>query len=328
MKACFYDSVGAPDVLQVGDVDKPQAGPGEVLVRVMFSGLNPTDLKRRGGARGVMPFPKVIPHFDGSGVVVSVGAGVSASRIGQNVWIWEGQRNKPFGTCAEFVSVPETRAMLLPDKVSFEVGASVGVVAMTAARALTVHCEELQGEPVLITGGAGGVGNAAIRIAKLMGASVITTVSSLEKAKLAKDAGADHVINYREESIADKVLDVTGCEGVAHMVDVDLAAHLPHAWQYIRSNGSIASYGSQSSPEPQFPFAKYMYRNISLFPVAVFDIPEEEKLPLADLVQRAVQANVLAMPIDKVFALNEVQAAHSYLESGAAMGKVLIGVDG
>ena len=327
MRACFYERTGpAADVLRLGEVEKPEAGDGEVLVRVMVSGLNPTDVKRRGGVRGEMPFSRIIPHFDGAGTVVAVGAGVPALRIGERVWIWEGQLRRPCGTAAEFVAVSASRALKLPDDISFETGASIGVPAMTAARALRLG-GPLEGETVFVTGGAGMVGNAAIRLAKHAGARVITTVSSPEKATLAETAGADTVVNYKTEDVAEAVLSATGGAGVPHMVDVDLAAHLPEAWRYLKPNASIASYGTQSGTEPRFPFGKYMYKNIAIFGVAVFDIPEDEKPVLAETVEAALKAGRLDLPVDRIVPLPETATAHEHQESGRALGKILIRID-
>ena len=282
MKACIYTRTGAAsDVLEIARIDTPTPRANEVLVRLAFSGLNPTDVKRRSGARGKPPFDLIVPHFDGAGVVEAIGEGVDPQMLGQRAWVWEGQLRRPYGTAAEYIAIDQARVMPLPDTVSFKAGAALGVPAMTAARALSLG-GDLDGRSVVVSGGAGMVGNAAIRLAKRVGAFVVTTVSSAEKAELATAAGADVVINYQEQPVTQAILDAVGGEGAHHLVDVDLAAHLPDAWQYLKAGSSIASYGTQSAPEPVFPFAKYMYKNISVHGVAVFDIPEAAKKALAD----------------------------------------------
>lgn len=326
MKACWYEKSGAArDVLTVGDMAAPVAGPGEVLVKLHVCGVNPTDVKRRSGARGALPFPRIVPGFDGAGIIAAVGDGVSAQRIGERVWIWEAQHRKPFGSAAELVVVPASRAMPLPDSVSFQDGASVGVPALTAHRALSVG-GDLGGETVIVTGGAGAVGNYAIQLAKRMGASVIATARGPDKAKDARRAGADHVVDPRSEPLKKRVLDVTDGIGARHMVDVDLGAHLGAAWEYLAANGSIASYGTQSDPRPCLPFAQYMYKNISIHGVAIFAVPEAMKLAAASFVQDALTTGTLVHRLDSIFPLQEVAAAHERQESGAVRGKVLVSI--
>lgn len=324
MRACWYTETGpAQRVLRCGEQPRPVAGVGEVLVEVVFSGVNTTDIKRRSGARGGLPYPRVIPGYDAAGVIVATGEGVPEARIDDRVWVWEAAHRTPDGASAEYVSVPASRAMPLPDAASFETGASLGVPAITACHGLLLG-GNLHGETVIITGGAGMVGNCAIVLAKRMGATVIATARDQEKAEDARRAGADHVAPADAERLAGLALEVTDGVGVRHMLDVDLGAHLGHAWRAIAENGSLAAYGTQREANPPLPFARYMYRNISIHGIAIFNVPEAAKLRAVTMVQQAVVDGALQPRLDRRYALDELAAAHQRLESGAARGKILI----
>jgi NADPH2:quinone reductase len=324
MKACWYETTGpAREVLQVGALAKPRPGPGEVLVRVAFSGVNPTDIKRRSGLRGALPFAAITPGYDAAGIIDAVGEGVAESRIGARVWVWEAAHARPGGSAAEFLVVPQSRAMNLPGDSAFADGASLGVPALTACHGLLLG-GDLSEQVVIVTGGAGAVGNYAIQLAKRMGALVIATVRGKTKAVDAERAGADHIVNPSDDSLGDVALDVTAGKGVRHMLDVDLGAHIGEAWRFIAENGTLASYGTQSQPAPLFPFPKYMYRNISLQGIAVFNIPETAKLAAAAFVQETLEAGELRHRCDSAFPLSEIAAAHERQESGLVRGKVVI----
>jgi NADPH2:quinone reductase len=324
MKACWYETTGpAREVLQVGDMVKPLPGPGEVSVRVAFSGVNPTDIKRRSGLRGPLLFPARTPGYDAAGIIDAVGEGVAESRIGARVWVWEAAHARPGGSAAEFLVVPQSRAMNLPEGVSFADGASLGVPALTACHGLLLG-GDLSEQAVIVTGGAGAVGSYAIQLAKRLGAVVIATARGKTKVADAARAGADHIVDPRRDSLGDLALDVTGGKGVRHTLDVDLGAHIGDAWRFIAENGSLSAYGTQSDPAPVFPFPKYMYRNISLHGIAIFNIPETAKLAAAAFVQEALEAGELWHRRDGTFALAEIAAAHERQESGLARGKILI----
>ena len=227
MKAAFYEQTGpAEQVLVVGDLPDPQPATGEVRVRLQWSGLNPSDVKARSGARGpAMPFPRVIPHSDGMGIIDAVGAGVDPARNGERVWLWNAAWARPFGTAAEWVCLPEQQAVPLPDNVPGEVGACLGIPALTALHAVLTD-GGVEGQRVLVAGGAGAVGHYAVQFARLLGArQILTTVSSTEKAALALAAGADVAINYRTENVVDRVLEETQDEGVDRVIEMDIAAN-------------------------------------------------------------------------------------------------------
>ena len=325
MKAAFYEQTGpAAEVLTLGEVEDPSPGPGEVLIRVAVHGVNPTDVKRRAGQRGKPPFPRVIPGYDATGVIEAVGEGVDAARVGERVWAWECAHLKWDGAAAEMVRVPESRAMTLPDHASFADGASLGVPAITACHALMLG-GPLRDETVIVTGAAGVVGNYAVQLAKRMGATVIGVVRGGEdREEDAATAGADRVVNTDRESLRDVALEMTGRQGARAMLDVDLGAHLDFSWRIVAQNGTIASYGSASNPKPELDWPKFMYRNIRLCGVAIFEVPEEAKLRAAGYVQQAFMAGALTHRVDSRFPLAEIAAAHERQESGQPRGKVLV----
>lgn len=325
MKAAWYEEVGAArEVLRIGEIDDPTAGPGEVVIRVHVHGVNPTDCKRRAGQRGKLASPRVIPGYDAAGVIESVGAGVDPGRIGQRVWAWECAHGKWDGAAAERVRVPASRAILLPGGASFADGASLGVPAITACHALMLG-GPLEGETVIVTGAAGAVCNYAVQLAKRMGATVIGVVRGAEeRAEDARRAGADHIVNTDRESLKEAVLDLTSGKGARTMIDVDLGAHLEFAWRIVAQNGTIASFGSASNPKPVLDWPKIMYRNIKLCGVAIFEVPEDAKRRAANFVQESLEAGALWHRIDNRFSLDEIAAAHERQEIGHPRGKVLV----
>ncbi|MCT4682237.1 MAG: NADPH:quinone reductase [Roseicyclus sp.] len=250
MKAVWYERFGpAAEVLVAGEMDAPVAGPGEVLVRLHASGVNPSDVKLRAGARpgAVMAYPRVIPHSDGAGVSEAVGAGVDAARIGERVWVWNAGWQRAFGTAAEFVALPAEQAVRLPDGVSFAEGACFGIPAMTAWYAV-MGDGPVAGQTVLVTGGAGTVGRYAVQMARAAGARVIATVSSAEKGA---HSTAEEWVNYRETDVADAVMEMTGGAGVDRIVEVDFGANQATSLALVKPGGVIASYASAAEMVPR-----------------------------------------------------------------------------
>lgn len=324
MRAAFYAETGGPEVVRIGDVDDPVPGAGEVLVRVVASGVNPTDWKRRAGQRGPLPFPRIVPGYDAAGTIEAAGEGVHAARIGTRVWIWEGGHGKWDGTAAELVRVPASRAIPLPDGVSFEEGACLGVPAMTACHALLLAAP-LDGETVIVTGAAGTVCNYAVQLAKAMGARVLGVVrGGPEREEDAHSAGADLVVNTDREDFRKAALAFTDGEGARCMVDVDLGAHLDFSWRIVAQNGTIASFGSATQPRPVLDWPRFMYRNIRLCGVAIFEVPEPAKLAAAGFVQKCLDEGRLRHRIDSRFPLDEMAAAHRHQETGRPRGKVIV----
>ena len=324
MRAAFYTEPGGPEVLRVGEVDDPRPGPGEVLVRVRAAGVNPTDWKRRTGQRGGLPFPRIIPGYDAAGTIEAVGEGIDPGLTGSRVWVWEAAYQKSDGASAELVRVPASRAMPLPDGVSFEEGACLGVPAITACHSLLL-AGPLAGEAVIVTGAAGVVCNYAVQLAKAMGARVLGVVrGGGDREEDARRAGADLVVNTDREDFRKAALAFTGGEGARCMVDVDLGAHLDFAWRIVAQNGTIASFGSATNPTPVLDWPKFMYRNIAIRGVAIFEVPEVAKLAAVAFVQRCLEEGRLWHRIDSTFPLAEIAEAHRRQESGRPRGKVIV----
>jgi NADPH2:quinone reductase len=326
MKAAWYERNGpAGEVLKFGEMPDPKPGPGEVRVRVATSGLNPSDVKKRQGSGGqAIAFARVIPDSDGAGVVDLTGPGVSESLKGKRVWLWNAQHDQAFGTCAEYCVVPEAQVAPLPDGVDFAAGACLGIPAMTAHQALFSD-GEIRNKSVLVAGGAGAVGHYAIQMAKWGGARVAATVSSDEKAKVAKQAGADLVINYKSEDVAKKVLDFSP-GGVDRVIEVDFGANLPVNLKILKLNGTIASYASMGNPEPKIPFYAMMRRGIAIDLVFVYMMkPEERARSIADI-GAMLREGRLQHLIGRRFRLDDLVAAHLAQESGTVVGNIVIDV--
>jgi NADPH:quinone reductase len=327
MRAAWYERKGiAREVFQIGRMELPEPGPGELRVRVAISGINPSDTKGRGGA-GIgpktMPFPRIVPHQDGAGVIDAVGAGVPASRVGERVWLYEAQRGRAFGTAAEYVVVPSGNAVRLPDGVSFIDAACLGVPAMTAHRCLFAD-GPIAGKVVLITGAVGGVGQYAVQLAKWGGATVIATVSSAEKAAQARAIGADQVINYREEDVVARVQAITEGAGVDRIVEVAFGANLPFSLQVLKTNGVIATYSSDANPTPTIPFGQLLGKDVTVRFVLVYVMGEAAHQDAIRAITTALEAGLLHPVAVQRFTLDEVAAAHAAVETGHTAGKVLI----
>ena len=287
--------------------------------------INPSDIKTRTGFGGkAMPFPRIVPHQDGAGVIDAVGPGVHPSRVGERVWIYMGQWGRAFGTAAEFVVVPSVQAVKLADNASFEIAAALGVPAMTAHRCLFAD-GDLRGKRVLVQGGAGAVGNAVILLAKWAGAWVAATVSREQQAEVARAAGADLVVNRREENVAAAVRSATGGNGVDRIVDVDISANIDVAIASLARDGVVSAYSTES-PDAKLtiPFFPALLGGFSFRFVYVYTMPESAMRQAADEVSARAASGVYAPLIAKTYALDEVAEAHELQESGKAVGKILL----
>ncbi|MEO0352957.1 MAG: NADPH:quinone reductase [Cyanobacteria bacterium P01_A01_bin.15] len=337
MKAIWYEQPGtAADVLQYGDIDQPEPGPGEVRIRVHVSGVNPSDTKFRSGWMGLkQPYPKTIPHNDGAGVIDAVGAGIPSQRIGERVWIYEAQRGSAFGTAAAYVVVPAHRAVAMPDNLEFAAGASLGVPAMTAH--FSVFSDgPITGKTVLVHGGAGAVGAYAIQLARWGGATtILATVSSDEKAAVAQQMGADHVINYRQNDVVTQVKELIGkrgCDGrtrpdcVHRIVDVALAANISINAKLVARNGVIATYASGNAPTVEIPFYELLYKNAALRTVLVYAMDDKAHAAAARDINQAITDGALQSLIAARYPLKETAAAHDAVDGGRLIGKVIIEV--
>ena len=322
MRAVWYEENGDASVLQFGEMPDPEPGPGEVRVRIAASGVNPSDWKRRQAAGLGTSFPRVIPNQDGAGVIDRVGDGVPAARIGQRVWLYQAQFGRPFGTAAEYTVQPAHRAVPLPDHADFALGAGLGVPALTAHRCVFAD-GPVDGKTVLVPGGAGAVGNMAIQMAKRGGAaSIISTVSGDAKADLARQAGADHTVNYRNEDTAARILEITDGAGVDRIVEVDYAGNFAVSRQVIRRGGSIAIYAAGNGPAPPFAFP---VSNVNVRHVLVYDMPESAKTAAVNDTNRWVATGQLAGMDGPHFPLAATAAAQEAVRGGA-VGKVVVDV--
>lgn len=324
MKAAFYDRNGpADEVLQLGEMPMPSPGPGEVLVRVKTSGVNPSDVKSRAGQRAAMGWPRVVPHSDGAGVVQAVGEGVDSARVGERVWLWNGQWQRPFGTAAEYIALPAFQAPHLPDGTPYEAGACLGIPAMTAHRCVFAD-GPVAGQVILVTGGAGAVGHYAIQLARWGGARVIATVSGPDKAAHAQAAGADRIVNYRSENVADAVREFTSGQGVDRAIEVEFGGNLQTTLACLKLNGVIAAYASSAAMEPKLPFYPMMFQGVTLRLVLVYILPEAARRQAIQDINQALVQGALVHAIGGSYPLDQVATAHKRVESGAAIGNVVM----
>jgi NADPH2:quinone reductase len=327
MRAAYYDRLGpAKDVIEIGDLPQPKPGPGEVLVRVKASGVNPSDVKMRSGTGSAAnQYPRIVPHSDGAGIIDAVGDGVPAARKGERVWLWNARWQRAFGTAAQYVALPAPQAVALPDNVDFTAGACLGIPALTAWQAVATD-GGVAGRWVLVQGGAGAVGHYAVQMAKLKGARVIATVSSPEKAARATEAGADAVVNYKTEDLAQRVKGLTDGRGVDRVIEVDLAANIAKLPQLVADYGMIVVYGSGAREVP-VSFATSILGNIGYRFFIVYNQPMEmRKRAIAEL-DSWLRAGKLIHTIAARFPLAQTAAAHEAVESGRANGNVVVTMD-
>ena len=339
MRAIVYRQTGDPDVLTLVERPEPVPRSGEILVRVVVSGVNPTDWKRRrgGGPGRPLDFPEVVPNQDGAGWIEAVGEGVDPARVGERVWLWEAARNRANGTAQELLTIPSNQAVALPEGAPFDLGASIPIPAMTAHRCLTVGVDgpatlgpdALEGRTVLVAGGAGAVGHAAIELAVWSGASVITTVSTPEKAALALAAGAHHVVNYRELG-ADKAIRHVAPEGVDLIVEVAPVANADLNTAIVAPNGTVAMYQCETDAltidaDAAIP-ANTRYQFVLIYTVqraakeqAILDITDALTVGGLRVGEEA------GLPLHR-FPLERTADAHAAVENNV-VGKVLIDID-
>jgi NADPH:quinone reductase-like Zn-dependent oxidoreductase len=323
MRAAWYERNGpAREVLVVGEMPTPSPGPGEVLVRLATSSVNPSDWKTRSGSRP-MAAPRVIPHSDGAGTIEAVGEGVDRARIGERVWIWNGQWKRPFGTAAEHIALPAEQAVRLPDNTGFEDGACLGIPALTAWRAVQTD-GGVAGQSVLVAGGAGAVGHYAIQMAKLLGATqVIATVSSPAKAAHALQAGADLVIDYRSADVAALVAEATRGRGVDRVVEVDLAANAPLLPKVVARDGLCACYGSGKA-EMSLAFGPMILSGAAIRFFIVYELSAEARAQGLAQLTGWLEAGRLRHAIGATLPLDSIAEAHEAVERGAVMGNVVL----
>jgi len=328
MHAAWFESFGsAQDVLQVSEKDTPEVGSGEVLVRMATSGINPSDVKKRAGSfPSLVDLGYVIPNSDGAGVIEAVGEGVDEGRVGERVWIYQAQYGRRFGTAAEYVTIDESRAPMLPDNASFEVGACMGIPAMTAHRCVFAD-GDVAGQTILVTGGAGRVGHYAIQWASQAGATVIASASNDEDKATCVAAGAAHVVNHRDEDFVDQILVANEGSPVDRIVDVEFGANLAASIAVLRIGGIIATYSSTQVTEPKLPFFEMMYKDITLHFVIVYAMPEEAKQHAIADINEALSADKLQHRIAHTLPLAEIAKGNELIEQGTIRGAVVLTID-
>jgi NADPH2:quinone reductase len=333
MRAIVYDRAGEADVLQLVDRPAPTPGAGEVRVRIVVSGVNPTDWKSR---RGTEPAQPQVPNQDGAGVVDAAGPGTGFAE-GDRVWVWDAAYQRPDGTAQELVVLPARQVVPLPDGASFDLGASLGIPALTAHLALTAADAvpeplapgRLAGRTVLVAGGAGAVGHAAIELARWAGATVLTTVSSPEKAALAEAAGASAVIDYRREDVAARVRELAP-DGVDLVVEVNPHANAALDAAVLKPDGVVAVYATDRGEPMSLDVRPSMTKNLRWRFLLMYTVPQAEKEAAVAGVRAAVEAGALrvgedaGLPLTR-FPLERTADAHRAVEAGTT-GKVLIDV--
>ncbi len=322
MRAVWYEENGDASVLQFGEMADPEPGPGEVRVRVVTSGVNPSDWKRRQNAGPGTAFPRVIPNQDGAGIIDQVGEGVPESRIGERVWLYQSQFGRPFGTAAEYTAQPSDRAVQMPANVDFALAAGLGVPALTAHRCVFAD-GPVTGKTVLVPGGAGAVGNMALQMARIGGAAnIISTISGDAKAEIARQAGAHHTVNYRTEDTAARILELTDGQGVDLIVEVDYSGNFAVSQRIIKRSGTITIYAAGDGPAPQFQFP---VSNVNVRHVLVYDMPEEAKTAGVEDTNRWLASGELVGMDGPHFPLEDTAGAHEAVRA-ATVGKVVIDV--
>jgi NADPH:quinone reductase len=326
MQAITYTEFGpAAEVLKLEEVASREPAQGEVVVDLIYSGVNPSDVKARAGTRpGVTrpPWPRIIPHSDGAGMISAVGVGVSSDRIGQRVWIWNGQWQRPFGTAAEQITLPSDQAVPLPESVSLQTGATLGIPGLTAS-----HCVfqdgSVNGQTVLIHGGAGSVGNLAVQLAKWGGAHVIATAGIAGQDR-AMQAGADTVLDYRSLDLAAKILLANNGCPVDRIIEVELGSNIDCDAEVIAENGTICAYGSAKNMAPVLSFGPLLFKAVTLKIALVYILTPQQRDAATKNLTEAMAQGALSSGVDRIFALGDCAKAHAHVETGGRAGATLV----
>lgn len=325
MRAAWYRRLGpARDVLEVGDLPVPQPGAGELRVRIVSSGVNPSDVKNRAGQVFTeMPFERIVPHSDGAGVVDAVGAGVERSRVGQRVWLWNAQFRRPRGTAAQWCVVPQFQAVPMPPELSFDEATCLGIPALTAWRAVNLDAAAA-GEWVLVSGGSGVVGHYAVQLARLRGARVIATAGTTDSMAHARSAGAEHVLDYRSVNLEEEVRELTGGEGVARVIEVEFGLNQHRLPGLLRQEGVVYVYGSAGSMTPQLNVQQLMLRGVSLHFRSVYLMPAAQRqAAIADL-DAMIRNKQLRHAVGRVYGIEDIADAHEAVENRTATGNIVV----
>jgi NADPH2:quinone reductase len=321
MRAAIYRTTGDADVLEVTDIKTPGPGPGQVRVRLHASGINPTDVKSRSGATPRVIDGFQVPHHDGAGVIDAVGAGIDLGRIGERVWVMLAANGNPYGTAADYCIVREDFARSLPAEISFAQGATLGVPALTAAYCLFAD-GPIEGQQILVHGGAGGVGRCAVQLARWAGATVVATASTEAKQQVAREAGAHHVLDYRAADAAEQILAVAPNirriveVNITDNLDLDLAVSLP---------GTVIVVYAADGPDPVLPRRKLMTASVTMEFMLLYNTEREKFARALTLTEQALAEGALTMPPATIYSLEDIAAAHRAQESGPD-SRILIGL--
>ena len=324
MRAIWYERTGAAaEVLIAGQLPTPDAGPGEVRVRLRASGVNPADTYRRQG-QSPIDFDRVVPNSDGAGDVDQVGAGVSQVWLGKRVWLYNGQRNGRWcGTAAEYITLDVDLVTELPAHIGYAEGATLGIPCMTAHRGVFV-AGPVHGRSVLVTGGGGAVGHYAIQLAKWAGARVFTTVGHRHNAARAKAAGADGIIDYKTEDVAQRLAEMTGDAGVDHVVEVDFGGNLATSLAAVRLNGSIALYATNGNRAPVLPVRTLMQKNLTIYSIMLPTSPHDARRRAQSDIAAWLSTGQRLLSVSGLFPLAETARAHERVERGGKLGTVVV----
>lgn len=326
MKAIIYDAFGPADhVLKLVELDTPAPAPGEVTVAMAFSGVNPSDVKARAGTRpGVTepPFPQIIPHSDGSGIITAVGAGVPDTRVGERVWIWNGQWQRAFGTCAEAITLPADQAVLLPDNTRLETGAVLGIPGLTAC--YTVFSGgSVEGKTVLVQGAAGTVGYLATQLAIWGGANVIATARG-EGAERVRALGVEHVIDFTQPDVVQQVIAANDGQPIDRIIEPEFGLNIAADTDMIAPNGTICAYGSALEPSPTLPFMPLMFKAVTMDLALIYILTAEQRQNMISILTKALTEGALTCPIEAIHPLDQAAEAQKAVEAGQRAGAVLV----
>ena len=325
MKAITYSEFGvSTDVLKFKELPIPKVGKDEVLVALEFSGSNPSDAKSRAGNRpGITKpqFEQIVPNSDGSGIISSVGEAVDKSRIGQRVWVWNGQWQRPNGTAAEYISVPSAQAVQMPADMSFETGACLGIPGLTASYC-TLGDGALSGKTVFVSGGAGAVGHTCIQLAKWSGATVIASGSENGFEHI-RAAGADHVFDYSDPDLSKKILDISP-QGVDRAIEVEFGENVNLLHKIVRQNGEISLYGGAKNMTPTFPFGPYLFKALKINIALIYILPKQDRDVAIKALHDAHSEGALKMAVGNVFSLEECALSHDATLTPGRKGSVLL----
>ena len=326
MKAIVYDAFGPADhVLKLVELDAPAPAPGEVTVQMAFSGVNPSDVKARAGTRpGVTkpPFPQIVPHSDGSGVITAVGAGVPDARVGERVWIWNGQWQRAFGTCAEAITLPADQAVPLPKNTDLETGAVLGIPGLTAC--YTVFSGgSVEGKSVLVQGAAGTVGYLVTQLALWGGAHVIATARD-EGAERVRALGVEHVIDFTQPNMVQQVIAANKGQLIDRIIEPEFGLNIAADTDMIAQNGTICAYGSALEPAPTLPFMPLMFKAVTMDFALIYILTTEQRQRMVSILTKALEEHALTCPIEAVFPLERTAEAQKAVEAGQRAGAVLV----